>query len=114
MLFLGCRPTFFLRCRLSSFLATSEGISEDSDTVASRGNSEVRRTAYRKDRLLRRGGSDLTGRSNSEDGMVGSDGVAALASNIGVDSHSSHLPNSRSTTQYLLLLVPCSDILNLL
>ena len=37
---------------LYSFLVF-EAISEDSNTVASRGNSEVRRTACRKDRLLR-------------------------------------------------------------
>ena len=37
---------------LYSFLA-SEDIGEDSDAVASRRNSKMRRTAYRKDRLLR-------------------------------------------------------------
>ena len=45
------------------------------------------RTAYRKDRLLRWGDSGSTGRSNLVFGMVGSDGVGALASNIGVSSH---------------------------
>ncbi len=36
-----------------SFLAISRVIGEDSESVASRGNIEVTRIAYRKDRLLR-------------------------------------------------------------
>ena len=36
-----------------SFLAISRAIGEDPESVASRGNSEVRQNAYRKDCLLR-------------------------------------------------------------
>ena len=74
-----------------------------------RDDSEVRRSAYRKNCLLRSGGSDLTGRSILEDEMVGSDGVAALASNISVGSYAvPHLLDTGGTT-YDLILVPCSD-----
>ena len=45
-----------------SFLAMSKAISEASKSV--REDTEVRRTAYRKDRLLRWGDSDSTGRSH--------------------------------------------------
>ena len=63
-------------------MAVPKAIGEDSVAVASRGNSEVRRTTYREGRLLR---------LVRDDGQIGSgwdgrsDGGAAYASSLGVD-----------------------------